>query len=389
MFENYYIKKVSVKCSICNKPIEGVEIPWEKYYSNIEEANKNLIGLHCQNCGRVFCATEHNKELQNKLFERYEKSICPNCKETLNSGSAIVKSRVFGKIIKIFPKQNKDILIEAMYKSEEGSAHPEAVLYNKADVKKKIIRFLKIKSWRENLEKVVRKFYSNLLDKMIEVYIEPNFTQAYQSLVPNFKSRVDEKKFKEIWDAFIQKRKDEIKKQEHVVCAECGKEYDGIWAFGSYNFPDTLLKHQIFLLVRCSQCGSVYCSGCYIGLKNRHSCPNCGKKMAHRKEYLDTFLAHQYLEGDKILHNVIIEKKTDCLADILYDVTFRYRYNELKIKYRWDRWEEESSTILPRVPIWVDLGERGKVTLLFYNQAVKIGKEWRIVSPYPGTLLED
>ncbi|MFW6131789.1 MAG: hypothetical protein ACOC5F_04240 [Candidatus Aminicenantaceae bacterium] len=198
-------------------------------------------------------------------------------------------------------------------------------------------------------------------------------------------SQVDEEKFKQIWDAFNQKMEDEIKKQEHVICAQCGKKYDGIWAVDQYTFfTDKLLKSNIFLLVRCPQCGNVYCSRCYIGLKNRHTCPNCGKKMSHRKEYLDTFLSHQLLRNrNAILSNVTIEQKTEHLADILYDVTFEYSYNKKDII------PARIGTISESVPIWADLGEHGRITLLFYNNSVKIGNEWRIVSPYPGTLDED
>jgi uncharacterized OB-fold protein len=372
MFENYYINKVSVKCSICGKSVKGIEIPWKRYHGNIDVVSKYLIGIHCQNCGAAFCGTKHKKELQYKLRDEYERSICPKCKEPLNSGSAILESKVFGKIKKFFPKQMKDLLNEAM-NTKEDSAYQEDVLNSKADNKKKFFRFFKTKNWRENLEKVVRKFYSTLCIKR-----ETNDRRTYQSLAPNVMSRVDEEKFKQIWDAFNQKMEDEIKKQEHVVCAQCGKEYDGIWAVDRYIFTNKILKSNVLLLVRCPQCGSVYCSSCYIGLKNRHTCPNCGKKMEHRGEFLETFLSHQLLMIRKaILSNVTIEKKTDRLADILYDVTFEYSYYT------------PATTLHVPIEADLDLGERGKITLLFFNNAVKIGKEWRIVSPYPGTLYED
>lgn len=232
------------------------------------------------------------------------------------------------------------------------------------------------KKWNEFIRKVVHRFYSSLC-------IEGNTSdfKTYLVLAPNTMLQVSEDEFQKNWDELDQTIKTEVKNQDSAACTECGQKFEGLWAVSTYWFKDYYLKENLILL-RCPKCESVFCSKCYVNLKDRHTCPKCSKKMKEiapkiLREGLDTFIPNPKLIKLAYLSDIKVDQKSDNSADILCEVTYNYKYEDII---------EPSSGSTPKQ---IELGDRGKVICQFKNKAVKIVNEWRLIAANPGTLQTD
>lgn len=232
------------------------------------------------------------------------------------------------------------------------------------------------KKWNEFIEKVVHRFYSSLC---IEAKI--NDFKTYLILAPNIMSQVSEDEFIKTWEEFDQAIETEVKTQESATCNECGQIFEGLWSTNNYWFEDYYLKDTLILL-RCINCESVYCSKCYVDLKDRHTCPKCGKKMKEiapkmLRGGLGVFFPQLKLIKQASITDIKIDQKSDDSADTFCEVTYNYKYEDI-VEPRYGSTRRQ-----------IELGDQGKVICQFKNKAIKIGNEWRFIADNLGTLKEE
>lgn len=232
------------------------------------------------------------------------------------------------------------------------------------------------KKWNEFINRVIRHFYSTLC-----VEQKTGDLKTYLVLAPNTMLQVSEDEFIKSWDEFDQTIETEVKTQEHATCTECGQKHEGLWAVSKYWFKDYFLEESL-LLLRCPNCEHAFCSKCYVNLKDRHTCPKCGKKMKEIApkifgEGLDTFIPNPKLFKQAYISGIKVDQNSDNSADILCEVIYNYKYEDII--------ESGSGSTLNKI----ELGERGKLTCQFTNKAIKIGNDWRIIGANPGVLQTD
>lgn len=232
------------------------------------------------------------------------------------------------------------------------------------------------KKWNEFIRKVISRFYSSLC-----IESKTGDFKTYLVLAPNTMLQVSEDEFKKNWDEFDQTIETEVKNQESAVCTECGQKFQGLRAVSKYWFKDCYLKENLILL-SCPKCESVFCSKCYVNLKDQHTCPKCGKKMREiapkmLQKGLSVFIPNPKLIKQANISDIKVDQTSDNSADILCEVTYNYKYKDIA---------QSSPGSSPRQ---IELGNRGKVICQFKNRAIKIGNEWRIIAANPGTLQSD
>ena len=86
------LSTVTATCSMCNKPLEGVQCDWPTYKKNLGQYVKYVIGYRCGSCGASFCHAGHRKELKFNIWSGFEKSPCPRCGTPLNAGYVLLKT---------------------------------------------------------------------------------------------------------------------------------------------------------------------------------------------------------------------------------------------------------------------------------------------------------
>lgn len=236
----------------------------------------------------------------------------------------------------------------------------------------------------ESIREVIIRFYSRLCIDPKELVSKTDLFKTYLVLAPNAMLELSENEFNktwnEFWNEFDQTIETEVKNQEIATCTECGKKFEGIWAVDKYWFKDDALR-EMQILLRCLKCESVYCSRCYLNLKNWHTCKKCGEQMkeigpAIIREGFVTFIPNPILIKQAFISDIKVDQKGDNLADTLCEVTYNYKYKDI-VQMRYGGLRE------------IALGDRGKVICQFTNKAVKIGNEWRLIAAKPGSLQAD
>jgi hypothetical protein len=179
----------------------------------------------------------------------------------------------------------------------------------------------------------------------------------------------------EAWQEVREDIASTVKNQEAATCAACNKDRSGLWTVRKWKLTDKYLEEKEHLL-RCQNCGTVYCGTCYTRipaqglLRKQRKCPNCAEQLTD--QFLDIFVPDP-------------------------DVSCRMRIEELSTAYETDErvvhLDARVTTISKLKKLvepdsmyedkYSDLGERGKVECHFHNTAVKVGEGWYLLTALP------
>ncbi len=221
---------------------------------------------------------------------------------------------------------------------------------------------------QDSPEKLLREFYNRILG------IIPDYGKAYQLLSPN--AMRDEfataagftKKWKDNHHRLTSTLEDHL--TEETGCSQCDNRARGIWAPVLWQIADKEI-HTRITMMRCPECGEIYCPDCYLALDDRHRCRRCSKSLAGKP--LGILMRNPEIHLTLLPMNdypKIIKSKNDRVVELMHQIT---------VSAFAKAWGEDE--LRP-------MGERGTMLLRATDTAVLIGDKWYLLAGDLGPLTQ-